>query len=144
MIFIDIDIASFDYLIFQKFNFICYVCAAFLLSVILAVLSIGIRLMFSYSTIYPGSGLSTGDTNKRTPYECGFEPFNDARNTFDVKFYLVGILFLIFDLEVAFLFPWVLALPKLSFFGFWSMMFFLFILIVGFVYEWKIGGLEWN
>lgn len=84
------------------------------------------------------------DSEKLTPYECGFEPFEDARRKFDVRFYLVAILFIIFDLEVAFLFPWAVALGDIGMFGFWSMMVFLGILTVGFVYEWKKGALEWE
>ncbi len=84
------------------------------------------------------------DTEKNSPYECGFEPFGDARGQFDVRFYLVAILFIIFDLEVAFLFPWAVALSDIGVFGFWSMMIFLGILTVGFIYEWKKGALEWE
>ena len=128
----------------QSFHFLFFFIFSIILSFILSILSLVLRNLFNYQVVYSGSGLSFGDTNKRTPYECGFEPFDDARNIFYIKFYLVGILFLIFDLEVAFLFPWVVCLPKLSFFGFWTMIFFLFILIIGFVYEWKTGGLEWD
>ncbi len=81
---------------------------------------------------------------KLSPYECGFEPFDDARRRFDVRFYLVAILFIIFDLEVAFLFPWAVSLGKIGMFGFWSMMVFLGVLTVGFAYEWKKGALEWE
>ena len=84
------------------------------------------------------------DSEKLSPYECGFEPFADARSKFDVRFYLVAILFIIFDLEVAFLFPWAVALGKIGMFGFWSMMAFLLVLTVGFVYEWRKGALEWE
>ncbi|HTC17633.1 MAG TPA: NADH-quinone oxidoreductase subunit A, partial [Stellaceae bacterium] len=84
------------------------------------------------------------DTEKLSPYECGFPPFADARSQFDVRFYLVAILFIIFDLEVAFLFPWAVALGKLGLFGFWSMIVFLGVLTVGFIYEWKKGALEWE
>ncbi len=84
------------------------------------------------------------DAEKLSPYECGFEPFDDARNQFDVRFYLVAILFIIFDLEVAFLFPWAVSLGDIGLFGFWSMMVFLGILTVGFIYEWKKGALEWE
>jgi len=84
------------------------------------------------------------DTEKLSPYECGFEPFEDARGRFDVRFYLVAILFIIFDLEVAFLFPWAVSLGNIGMFGFWSMMFFLAILTIGFIYEWKKGALEWE
>ena len=84
------------------------------------------------------------DSEKLSPYECGFPPFADARSKFDVRYYLVSILFIIFDLEVAFLFPWAVSLGKIGLFGFWSMMVFLGVLTVGFVYEWKKGALEWE
>ncbi len=84
------------------------------------------------------------DTEKLSPYECGFEPFEDSRGRFDVRFYLVAILFIIFDLEVAFLFPWAVSLGNIGVFGFWSMMIFLGVLTIGFIYEWKKGALEWE
>jgi NADH-quinone oxidoreductase subunit A len=84
------------------------------------------------------------DSEKLSPYECGFEPFADARSKFDVRFYLVSILFIIFDLEVAFLFPWAVSLGAIGLFGFWSMIVFLLVLTVGFIYEWKKGALEWE
>ena len=84
------------------------------------------------------------DSEKASPYECGFEAFDDARSKFDVRFYLVAILFIIFDLEVAFLFPWAVALGDIGVFGFWSMVVFLAILTIGFIYEWKKGALEWE
>ncbi len=84
------------------------------------------------------------DAQKNSPYECGFEVFADARNKFDVRFYLVSILFIIFDLEVAFLFPWAISLGKIGLFGFWSMVAFLSLLTIGFIYEWKKGALEWE
>jgi len=84
------------------------------------------------------------DSEKLSPYECGFEAFEDARMKFDVRYYLVAILFILFDLEIAFLFPWAISLNELGHFGFWSMMIFLGILVVGFVYEWKKGALEWE
>ena len=84
------------------------------------------------------------DPEKLSAYECGFEPFNDSRIEFDVRFYLVAILFIIFDLEIAFLFPWAISLGNIGFLGFISMMIFLFILTVGFVYEWKKGALDWE
>jgi NADH-quinone oxidoreductase subunit A len=84
------------------------------------------------------------DAEKLSAYECGFEPFEDTRGRFDVRFYLVAILFIIFDLEVAFLFPWAVSLGNIGMFGFWSMMVFLGVLTVGFVYEWKKGALEWE
>ena len=84
------------------------------------------------------------DPEKLSAYECGFEAFDDARGRFDVRFYLVAILFIIFDLEVAFLFPWAISLGSIGVFGFWSMMIFLLILTIGFIYEWKKGALEWE
>ena len=84
------------------------------------------------------------DPEKLSAYECGFEPFNDSRMEFDVRFYLVAILFIIFDLEIAFLFPWAISLGKIGIFGFVSMMIFLFILTVGFIYEWKNVAFDWE
>ena len=84
------------------------------------------------------------DPEKLSSYECGFEPFNDSRIEFDVRFYLVAILFIIFDLEIAFLFPWAISLGNIGFIGFSSMMIFLLILTVGFIYEWKKGALDWE
>ena len=89
-------------------------------------------------------GDSKPDNEKLSAYECGFEAFDDARGRFDVRFYLVAILFIIFDLEVAFLFPWAITLGKIGLFGFWSMMIFLSVLTIGFIYEWKKGALEWE
>ena len=89
-------------------------------------------------------GPNKPDNEKLSPYECGFEAFEDARGRFDVRFYLVAILFIIFDLEVAFLFPWAISLGSIGIFGFWSMMIFLIILTIGFIYEWKKGALEWE
>ena len=84
------------------------------------------------------------DSEKLSAYECGFEAFDDARSRFDVRFYLVTLLFIIFDLEVAFLFPWAVALGDIGLFGFWSMMVFLGVLTIGFIYEWRKGALEWE
>jgi NADH-quinone oxidoreductase subunit A len=84
------------------------------------------------------------DSEKLSPYECGFNPFDDARMKFDVRFYLVAILFIIFDLEVSFLFPWAVAFGDLGLYGFWSMIVFLAVLTIGFIYEWKKGALEWD
>lgn len=84
------------------------------------------------------------DPEKLSPYECGFEVFDDARSRFDVRFYLVAILFIIFDLEVAFLFPWAMAFGDIGLFGFFSMMLFLLVLTIGFIYEWKQGALDWE
>jgi NADH-quinone oxidoreductase subunit A len=84
------------------------------------------------------------DPEKLSAYECGFNAFDQARMKFDVRFYLVSLLFIIFDLEVAFLFPWAVAFGEIGLFGFWSMMLFLGVLTVGFIYEWKKGALEWD
>lgn len=90
------------------------------------------------------AAVSNPDPEKVSAYECGFNAFDDARMKFDVRFYLVAILFIIFDLEVAFLFPWAAAFQNLTDVGFWSMMVFLGVLTVGFAYEWKKGALEWQ
>ena len=101
-------------------------------------LSIGfILLNFLFSPKNP-------DPEKLSAYECGFEAFNDSRMEFDVRFYLVAILFIIFDLEIAFLFPWAISLGGIGSLGFWSMMFFLGVLTIGFIYEWKKGALDWD
>ncbi len=84
------------------------------------------------------------DFEKTSAYECGFDAFDDARRQFDVRFYLVAILFIIFDLEVAFLFPWAISLGNIGIFGFWSMIIFLAVLTIGFIYEWRKGALEWE
>src|SRR5215210_5186180 len=89
-------------------------------------------------------GVHRPDAEKLSPYECGFEAFEDARMKFDVRYYLVAILFILFDLEIAFLFPWAVVLNEIGLFGFVSMMVFLAILVVGFVYEWMKGALEWE
>jgi NADH-quinone oxidoreductase subunit A len=90
------------------------------------------------------TGSNRPDPEKLSPYECGFEAFEDARMKFDVRYYLVAILFILFDLEIAFLFPWAVVFEELGAFGFWAMLLFLGILTVGFVYEWKKGALEWE
>ncbi len=89
-------------------------------------------------------GKQRPDPEKNAAYECGFDAFGDARSKFEVRFYLVAILFIIFDLEVAFLFPWAVTLGKIGLFGFWSMMVFLGVLTIGFIYEWRKGALEWE
>jgi NADH-quinone oxidoreductase subunit A len=89
-------------------------------------------------------GPNRPDPAKLSPYECGFEAFEDSRMKFDVRYYLVAILFIIFDLEIAFLFPWAIVLDEIGIFGFASMMLFLGILVIGFIYEWKKGALEWE
>ena len=90
------------------------------------------------------SSPSNPDPEKLSAYECGFDAFDDSRMEFDVRFYLVAILFIIFDLEIAFLFQWAITLGKIGVFGFWSMMLFLAVLTIGFIYEWKKGALEWE
>ena len=101
-----------------------------------------------FATIMLSAGFFFGgnypDEEKNSPYECGFEPFEDSRMKFDIRFYLVAILFIIFDLEIAFLFPWAISLGGIGPLGFWSMMFFLGVLTIGFIYEWKKGALEWE
>jgi NADH-quinone oxidoreductase subunit A len=96
--------------------------------------------------ISAGKVLAPNNPNeqKLSPYECGFEAFEDSRMKFDVRYYLVAILFIIFDLEIAFLFPWAIVLDEIGVFGFWAMMLFLGILVIGFIYEWKKGALEWE
>ena len=103
----------------------------------LAVAVIVIGLGYVLGTHHP-------DSEKLSPYECGFESFEDARMKFDVRYYLVAILFIIFDLEIAFLFPWAIVLDQIGLFGFASMAVFLGILVIGFIYEWKKGALEWE
>jgi NADH-quinone oxidoreductase subunit A len=109
-------------------------------------LFIGFGLGLGLLMVGVGSFVSPNrpDPQKLSPYECGFEAFEDARMKFDVRYYLIAILFILFDLEIAFLFPWAVVLPEIGFFGFASMMVFLFILVVGFIYEWKKGALEWE
>ena len=101
---------------------------------------IGIALMVAGRFLGP----RRPDAQKLSPYECGFEAFEDARMKFDVRYYLVAILFILFDLEIAFLFPWAVALRDIGAVGFWAMMVFLAILVVGFAYEWKKGALDWE
>ena len=89
-------------------------------------------------------GPNRPDSEKQSPYECGFEAFEDARMKFDVRYYLVAILFIIFDLEIAFFFPWAVALRDVGMVGFWAMMVFLGVLVIGFIYEWRKGALDWE
>ena len=123
---------------------------AFLLQYLPIVIFLGVALALGVLFIVAPLVLapSTPDPEKNSTYECGFNAFDDARMKFDVRFYLVSILFIIFDLEVAFLFPWAVSLMNLpqaaSQFAFWSMMTFLGVLTVGFIYEWKKGALEWE
>nr|NP_689390.1 NADH dehydrogenase subunit 3 [Chaetosphaeridium globosum]AAM96606.1 NADH dehydrogenase subunit 3 [Chaetosphaeridium globosum] len=106
-----------------------------IVSLILSLILVSVSFLFASSASYP---------EKLSAYECGFDPFDDARSRFDIRFYLVSILFIIFDLEVTFLFPWAVSLSKIGLFGFWSMIIFLLILTIGFIYEWKKGALDWE
>jgi NADH-quinone oxidoreductase subunit A len=105
-----------------------------------------IGILFGIGPIIAGYILAPNrpDSEKLSPYECGFEAFEDSRMTFDVRYYLVAILFILFDLEIAFLFPWAVVMNKLGWYGFFAMMVFLGILVIGFIYEWKKGALEWE
>ena len=107
------------------------------LLIAIVIATVMVVIPFLFAVIKP-------DSEKLSPYECGFEPFDDCRSEFDVRFYIVAILFIIFDLEITFLFPWAITLGKIGFFGYFSMMFFLFILTIGFIYEWRKGALEWE
>ena len=111
---------------------------------IILFLIIALGLSLAFVAINYFAAPSKPDPEKLSAYECGFEPFNDSRMEFDVRFYLVAILFIIFDLEIAFLFPWAISLGEIGLYGFCSMMLFLFILTVGFIYEWKKGALDWE
>jgi len=105
-------------------------------------LAIVLAIVLSFSAVL--AAVHNPDPEKTSTYECGFNAFDDSRMRFDVRFYLVAILFIIFDLEIAFLFPWAVAFKDVGLFGFWSMIVFLGVLTVGFVYEWKKGALEWD
>ena len=105
---------------------------------------VGVGMLVGTGLLSRLTGSHHPDSEKLSPYECGFEAFEDARMKFDVRYYLVAILFIIFDLEVAFLFPWAVSLGDIGVFGFWSMVVFLAILTVGFIYEWRKGALEWE
>jgi len=109
------------------------------LFIILSIVLSTVIILVSYILSYQKQ-----DNEKISAYECGFSPFDDARSKFDVKFYLVSILFIIFDIEVSYLFPWVISLPNIGSLGFWSMVFFFFILTIGFIYEWMEGALDWS
>lgn len=106
-----------------------------LFSIFLAVIILGISFIL---------GPQNPDSEKISAYECGFDPYEDARNSFDVRFYLVAILFIIFDLEAMFFFPWCITLSSTNYIAFWGMLDFLIELIIGFIYAWKIGSLEWE
>jgi len=116
---------------FQYYGLSIFICFSILLSSILLILSF---------LLAP----SAPDFEKSSAYECGFEPFGDSHNSFNLQFYIVGILFIIFDLEIAFMIPWSIVVGNLGIFGYWIMMFFLVTLTIGFVYEWKKGALNWN
>lgn len=111
---------------------------------ILVFLAIAVGLGIAMTVASLIVSVSNPDKDKLAAYECGFDAFDDARSKFDVRFYLVAILFIIFDLEVAFLFPWAITLGKIGMLGFWSMVIFLGILTIGFIYEWKKGALDWE
>ena len=111
---------------------------------IIIFLFISLLLSIGFIVINYIASPSNPDPEKLSAYECGFEAFDNARVEFDVRFYLVAILFIIFDLEIAFLFPWAISLGNIGLLGFYSMMAFLFILTIGFIYEWKKGALEWE
>ena len=118
----------------------------FLNNYLTIIIFFGVALLLSIGFIFLNFVFApkNPDPEKLSAYECGFEPFNDSRMDFDVRFYLVAILFIIFDLEVAFLFPWAVGFQHIGSLGFWSMMLFLLILTIGFLYEWKKGALEWE
>ena len=118
----------------------------FLNNYLTIIIFLGISLILSIGFIVLNllASPKNPDPEKLSAYECGFEPFNDSRMEFDIRFYLVAILFIIFDLEIAFLFPWAISLGNIGILGFTSMMIFLFILTVGFIYEWKKGALDWE
>ena len=106
--------------------------------------AVGVGAIVTSGVLARLSGVQNPDSEKLSPYECGFEAFEDARMKFDVRYYLVAILFILFDLEIAFLFPWAIVLQDIGWFGLVSMLIFLGILVVGFIYEWKKGALEWD
>lgn len=121
----------------MQINLVEYIPILLFIFIAIAVSIAAVALSFILSKKNP-------DTEKLSSYECGFEAFDDARKPFDVRFYLVAILFIIFDLEIAFLFPWAITLGKIGLFGFFSMMFFLLLLTIGFIYEWRKGALDWE
>ena len=106
--------------------------------------AVGIGALVTTGALTRLTGVNNPDSEKLSPYECGFEAFEDARMKFDVRYYLVAILFILFDLEIAFLFPWAIVLQDIGWFGFIAMLVFLGILVVGFISEWKKGALEWE
>jgi NADH-quinone oxidoreductase subunit A len=106
--------------------------------------AVGVGAIVTSGVLARLTGAQNPDSEKLSPYECGFEAFEDARMKFDVRYYLVAILFILFDLEIAFLFPWAVVLQDIGWFGLIAMLIFLAILVVGFIYEWKKGALEWE
>lgn len=120
------------FLFFEEYSAVLVLAA---LSIVIATIIFGASFLLS---------VQKPDTEKASAYECGFDPYEDARNAFDVRFYIVAILFIIFDLEAMFLFPWAVTISQLSSFGFWVMLDFLIELSIGFIYAWKIGALEWE
>ncbi len=119
---------------------------AFLLNYLPILIFLGIAFVIAGAAVALSliAGRQNPDPEKISAYECGFDAFDDARHKFDVRFYLVAILFIIFDLEIAFLFPWAVTLGDLGLFGFWSMVTFLGVLTIGFIYEWNKGALDWE
>ncbi|MDH3288863.1 MAG: NADH-quinone oxidoreductase subunit A [Betaproteobacteria bacterium] len=117
------------------FPILMFIVVGFLVGIMIVAIGAGMSRMV---------GVHRPDPEKLSPYECGFEAFEDARMKFDVRYYLVAILFILFDLEIAFLFPWAVVLREIGLFGFMAMVVFLGILVVGFIYEWKKGALEWE
>ena len=120
------------YLFYEEYNSILF----------MAITAVFLAIIFFAASFF--LSLQKPDTEKASAYECGFDPYEDARNAFDVKFYIVAILFIIFDLEAMFFFPWVITVAQLSSLGFWVMFDFLIELILGFIYAWKIGALDWE
>ena len=131
---------------YQKNCYIDFMLSDFLKDYLPIMLFLIIAIVLSCAFVLVNFVISpkNPDPEKLSAYECGFEPFEDSRMEFDVRFYLVAILFIIFDLEIAFLFPWAISLGNIGSLGFFSMMIFLFILTVGFIYEWKKGALDWE
>jgi len=117
------------------FPVLMFIVVGFLVGIMTVSIGVGVSRLV---------GVHRPDPEKLSPYECGFEAFEDARMKFDVRYYLVAILFILFDLEIAFLFPWAVVLREIGLFGFMAMMVFLGILVVGFIYEWRKGALEWE
>lgn len=129
-----------DFWVFSPENFLVYdeffpILLFLTISIVLALVIVSLSYFLS---------IQNPDTEKLSSYECGFEPYEDARNIFDVKFYIVAILFILFDIEAMFLFPWSICLSQLSVLGFWSMIDFIIELGVGFIYVWYVGALEWD